>query len=278
MCDYVQSALATAISYKFRIELSQIKNTIADLDKDVYFRGEIIYARITWASLSQVGCQAGTANTLANQAATAAIPITNLNMYLAVEKNEVLANQVKQQVMSKGLNILIDYVHAHNQNLTGSSQSLSQRYSRAHGRTLRKIYSIPYVGSHTQLSNYYNHHFSQLNETIVNMYTMLNNERLQQWNMVSANGDEYMVMKDILKGSVIQTRDQFLAYYFFVDTFDNLRLHEREPNVLSGLSLDQEQKYDVLATLDAGAAARNWYCFAVCQRMLMIGPDESKLD
>ena len=190
--------------------------------------------------------------------------------------NEILANQVREQVTSKGLNVLIDYVHSHNQNLNGTSHTLSQRFSKAsHGLTLKKIYTIPYIGSYADHCNYYNHHYDQDGEAILSLYTQLNSRRLQQWTMITASADEYMVMQDILKGSVFQTKDQFLSYYFFVDTFDNLRLTERQPNVLGGLSLDVEQKYDVVATTEN---ARNWYQFAVCQRMLRIGPDEITLE
>ena len=239
------------------------------------FRGEIIYARITWSPISHIGAD-GDDNALTNQGDLVTDPtVDNLHLYQAVERNDVLANQVKEQVMKNGLSVLVDYVHAHTQNLGGTTHSLSQRFSRGHGRTLKKVYTIPYIGTYTTHSNYYNHHYDQQGDAVLSLYTMLNNNRIQQWNMVTASSDEYMVMKAILKGSVIQTSDQLLAYYFFVDVFDGLRLHERQPNVVSGISLDEEQKYDVYVTAEN---QRNYYQFAVCQRMLKIGPDEIILD
>ena len=234
--------------------------------------------RITWAPLSQVGARGTTSAALTAQSEIQDVTISNLNLSLAVEKNQVLANQIMNQVMTKGMNILVDCVQGYTKSITGARHTIDHTFSRADGRTLKKVYSIPYLGSSTTQCNYFNHHYDQAAHVITNMYTALNNQRLQQFNMVTADGDEYMVMKDKLKGSVIQTKDQFLSYYFFVDSFDNLRLHDREPNVVNGLSLEKDQKYDVVATAESGTVSREWYIFAVCQRMLMIGPDEIRLD
>lgn len=259
-----------ALVKKFRIPLSIFKNSLLELDKDLWF-GQILSLRVTYNPTDKISSDSKSVGLLTQIASATAPTLTGLNLYLAVEKNPILADQIKQQVLNSGLDVLCDYVHSYNRNLTGTSHALSYNFSRAHGRSLKKIYSVPYLASDTTKSNFYNHAYKQLaNDAITNVYTQLNNERLQQWNMDTISGDEYMVMLNKLKGSCIQNQEHFLYNYFYADSWTDLKFHEREPNQKIGLPLDVEQKWDLNAVT---GGARNWFTYAVCQRVLSIGKE-----
>lgn len=264
----------TAFALDFRIPMSIVKNSIFDLDKDLYFGDELIQLRLTYNAGSVIGA-GGTDNELTDQQDLSAPPaLTGLYFYLAVEKNPQIDNSIKQQVRTNGLNVLIDYVHSYNRNFVANetSHALTYRFNRGNGRRLRKIYCIPYIGTETANSNFYNHHWNQLNDAIRSYHTTLNDQRLQQWELNVGDGDSYLVQKQYLDGSCVLGFEHYEANFFHVEVFDNMKTWERQPNMECGLPLDVEQKWDMVATADD---LRLYYVYAVCQRMLTIKPDGS---
>jgi hypothetical protein len=122
---------------------------------------------------------------------------------------------------------------------------------------------------------------------------MLDNERLQEFNLVCADYDDYMLLKDKLKGSVIQSADMFYYNWFWIEDFTGMEDKTKEPknseNLEVGLDLSIERKWDfyaqqvnTVAVGDADTIANsvnaansnggqyNHYSFAVTQKMLTI--------
>lgn len=273
----------TDSTVNFDIPLSQLRNTIFDLNKDLYMGGEIVYLRITWNGLRNFGFSADDA-TLVNQnnatttGALQSATYANLNLYLAVEKNAEIVNQIKNKVNTSGMNILIDYIHSYSQILTANgAHSLSYKFSRGHGRRLKRIYCSPYFNTQNTGTGYIDNNYGG-GVAITDLYTMLNNERLQQWTMATATNtgrDEYMILKEKLKGSSLQSLDQYQYNYFWLDSWDNLKTIERAETVECGVPLDEEKKWDLISTV---GGARAWHTFAVVQRVLSISKEGILVD
>jgi len=104
--------------HRICLPLGMIKNTIFSLDKDIY-AGEILVLRIVWNATNRIFW-----NKADSAVPTAGVTvfdgnatITNIALFLAVEKNPQIENQLKAQIASGGLNILIPYLYAYKNTL-----------------------------------------------------------------------------------------------------------------------------------------------------------------
>jgi len=272
-------AQAGALYFNIQFPLKLLKNTICAVDKDIYL-GEILQLRIVWNALSKITF-AATSNdqkyTGATNALTNNISISNMALYLATEKNQSIINNLVEKVSSGGIQMLIPYVYTYKSNLTGSSVSTSLRFNRGHGKNLQKIYYAMFNGAETTNTAYDNDNLvltaTGLNTKINYYYTLLNNQRIQEYNMQCNQWDDYKLLREKLKGSITQNSNIYNYNQFWVDDFCNYeKLWDDNSNLDSGLDLSVEQKWDIyitLATLMAGTAM-NHYAFAVTQKVLTV--------
>lgn len=177
------------------IPFHHIKKCILSLNKDLYFGGESLIFRIVWDTTAKVTYQ-GTAGNDPNAGARATTSVVNINslaLYIATETNPAIATAVMNQVRTSGLSVLTDYVYYYKTNVGGgSTQSISLRFNRGNGRKLKYIitavnnptealntmYDISNVGTSTvtNTASYYG-------SKIQNFYTLLNNNRRQEFNI-----------------------------------------------------------------------------------------------
>lgn len=317
--------------YFIELPLGAIYNTIFSVDKDLYL-GEIVLLRIVWNATNRIffnkvnATKPAAANATNVTAFTGQVQLNDLMLYLAVEKNIEIENQLKSVVASSGFNVLIPYVYQAKNNIgPAPSHTISLRYNRGHGRRLVKIYhstfnnnetvsigAVATGGSQRVIATGYdndnraviylgwdgtdNTNAVPRNRSKVQVfYTMLDNERLQEFNLVCADYDDYMILKDKLKGSIIQSADMFYYNWFYVDDFSGLEDLTKKPynseNLEVGLDLSIERKWDfyaqqvnTIAAADADTAANsvdaananggqyNHYTFAITQKMLTVSP------
>jgi len=121
--------------------LEMIKNSIFALDKNLYM-GEIIILRIVWNASVKIAFNSTAVNdpTAGLAALNANIGISNLAFYLAVETNPEIVNQLRAQISSNGLQVLIPFIYTYKTALNGTSQTVSLRFNRGHGIRLKKIF------------------------------------------------------------------------------------------------------------------------------------------
>jgi hypothetical protein len=112
---------------------------------------------------------------------------------------------------------------------------------------------------------------SQVGAGVLSHHVTINNVRTTQFDLVVATQNEWGLMKDSLKGSCIQSADEYYYNYSHLIDFTGLPSTELNPNLDAGLPLDVECKIDVMAS--CRDAALNHYVFAVCQRTLNLSPD-----
>ena len=109
---------------------------------------------------------------------------------------------------------------------------------------------------------------------ITSFYTQLNNSRLQEFDLICANGDEWTVLKDNLAGTSILSSNIYYYNWFWRESFEHdcptmdLPMKPDMDNLIKGLPLDTEQKIDIFLTTPN--AAHNHYSFGITQKLLTI--------
>jgi hypothetical protein len=272
-----------------RLPLNMIYNSIFSVDKDLYF-GEIILMRIVYHPTTKFSFLNTAANPIVPEIQTQNATLNNIALYLAVEKNEGIVNSLRSQILSSGLNVLIPYVYTFKNTLpAGQNISISQRFNRGHGRRLLKLYhsafnSVESINTAFDHSNviHYTAGGALDGGKILSYYTLLNNERLQEFDLDCRQLNDWEYHKEKLRDSVLQDSRVYSVNWFHCDDwtgiFDSKKKDEKD-NLETGLTLDLEQRWDIYITSanpDPGAGPAyfpyNQYTFAITQKMLTISP------
>lgn len=263
----VTSTAAAPVSVNWRIECSELFNTVLSLDKSIYL-GEVLNLRITFAGTQEHGFRsAATAldgTVTAADVLTAAPTITNLNFYLAQEMNPMVVNDLVETVNSSGMEVLIPYTHAYKTNQAGTSHSVSLRLSNGHGIALERIYTIPVDGAEEKDTRY-----TADADNITSFYTILDSKRLSQFDILAGTTRDYLwLRKDESKDRVVSIKQSNSAQNFAWSDGWIRELEAAKNQLAGGLDLSVERKYDFYAI---GAANTNYYQAAVCQKVMRIG-------
>jgi len=188
-------------------------------------------------------------------------------LYVATEKNLDIINQLREKVQS-GFQVLIPYIYTYKVNLNGSSQTVTRRFNRVHGIRLKKIYHSVFNNTETSATTYDNSNLSIFPKTQV-FHTSLNDQKLQDYNLVVANYDDYVLLKDQLKNTVIQSSDMFYYNWVWIDNFSGFESCYGCDNLSSGLDLSINQKWDFYG-VNMTNTNYNHYTFAVTEKMLTV--------
>lgn len=251
-----------------RFPLGMLTNTIFSIDKDILFN-EIMILRFVWNPTTRIGYRsnAQTDPVTGAEPWDNNISISDLTLYIATEKNDLIKNSLSEKINSEaGFNILIPYIFSYQNNLTGASQSISLRFNRGHGRRLLKIYHSSYNNADTVNTMY--DHSNIADAKVLSFYTMMDNKRSQEFDLDTSNFEDYMLLQDYLKGSVIQNTNIYQFNWVWIEDFTGVMKGEDGSNLETGLDLNAEKKWDIYLTT-AGNPLNN-FTFAVTQKMLTI--------
>lgn len=275
-----------------------LKNTFLGKDNDICLAGKQLYLDIYWNDKRALGY-----TTTANDGTTGAAEILaatvcniqNLSLYLALEQNLSIANMVKATAES-GMRILTDYVMSENPSLTGSGRrNVQLRFSRADGHTLKKVFHTVYNTTASGVTRYDNTIGTDTLDAKDSLQvpltdfkgfkTMWNNKDRQSgflYNKGSgtlAGGDlkknleDWQIMKEYARGTIIQCYDQFLYNWCFCDDYSNIVSFAEKPDsdqrVRQGMPLNDLARWDIIfnAFNDQYTRHMSW---AVVQRELFI--------
>ena len=164
------------------------------------------------------------ADTINAPKAAAATIINNLQMLLAIEENLMIANDIKTKVLSPGgLLLLTPFVYTSKISLNAATlQTITLRYNQVHGVTLLKVYHGVYNTAEA-LNTIYDHSNVNPNKLtglkVTSFYTQLNNSRLQEFDLTSASGDEWTLLKDSLAGSTTLSSNMYYYNWFWQESF-----------------------------------------------------------
>lgn len=273
------------LTLKIQIPMSLFKDTILSLDKDLFF-DEVILLRFVWGPTGKIAWFSDAANNpTTNATATdAAITISGLAFYLALEENLEIQMNVMNRVRSEGLQVMIPYVWSYKQSIaTSTSQNITLRYNRAQGIKLMKVIHSLYNSVETANTAYDHANYTTAGSygvKVSNFYTQLDNMRRQQFNVDCTLGEDYLLLKDKLRGSGILSHQIYAYNWFWIEDFSNIKapidFDTNEQNLISGLDLAQERKLDFYFT--TASATFYHYSYAVTLRLLNIKPGNIFLD
>lgn len=276
----VQSGVGAApdsMVYKIQFPMKYVYNSIFNLDKDLYF-GEVLQLRIVFDSKDACGLVSlSQTSPITSATSLNDILLKNISFYLAIEQDLNIANQIISKVNTTGMVVPIPYIYSYKQNPgTGNNHSLSLRFNTAHGKKLRRIYYAPFNNDETLV---YAFDRSNQNGTtgVKEFYTLLNNERLQEFNVTTVDAKDFMIISNKIKESAVVSLGFYRSSWFWCDDFTSEKeLHSRESQDItlsSGVDLSSEQKYDIYVTNNA-SRAYNHYNFAITEKELMIRPGQ----
>ena len=257
------------VKQQWRIEGSELYNSVMSLDKTL-ITGEVLNLRITWLPAQAHGYWTTLVGggTPVEIKTSATVTISNLALYLAQETNPAVLNELSEVVATKGMSVLIPYVHSYKTNLSGSSNAISLRFSRGHGVSLERIYTLMTTGAESANTRYN----SILTGKVTSFYSLLDSKRIQEFDIsVSSNDYDWMKKHEKKERVVSLQLANDNTNFAHSDNWCGGSLECAVKQHIGGLSLDQEKKYDLYVNKPNNDTI-NYYSAAVCQKQLMMGP------
>lgn len=242
-------------------------NTILSLDKSIYF-GEVLILSITFGSRDDFGFQTANISDPSGTPAVLAgnVTMSNIGLYVAAEANHSVAQLKKNEVMSNGVMIPIDYVHSYKSLQNIGTGSVQLRFSGGHGQSLYRIYHTISVGTES-LNNLNNNRLTS--NDVASIYTMINDMRQQEYDLTLASDEDFSYLKSYFAGSTMQRLDMYRNMWSWVEDLGNGVRNPSSKGLRVGLDLTRaEQKWSLYA--NGQTANRNHNSFACCQKTLVI--------
>lgn len=272
------SNTATPVHY-IKLPLNRILHSLFEVDKDLYFNS-IMYLRINFEASSRIYWASASATDPTSSAAayTGSVTISSATLYLAVESDNEIAEDLKNKVKSdSGLIVLTDFMRTDTQNIAGTSKSLESIVNRNDGMFLKRVYTGVLHNTTTSYTMYDTTNIS--GAKVTSFYTTLNSKRLQDYNITCANDDDYMLLKDRLKGSCILSANVYDYNWFWVDCWDEpTPFWARDglnQNKIQGIDLSTSQSTNIQLTTPS--ANHNIYRFIVTGRAIKISKNGIEL-
>ena len=290
-----------ALERKVDFKLGQFLNTFLAVDKDLVFP-EVMVLRLVFqsnkAGFSSTGAADPTAGALAlvsgfatagAQGVQTCVYLTNCYLYHALEKRSDVIKAVIDQ-MKSGTQLMIPYTWVYKQAISGSSHTVAQKIDSAQGMFLRKVITaiFPNDESKNQAFDHSNLPAAASTTTsgrVTTFHTELDDERLQEYDMNTtvAASQDWIDQKDMLKGSMITTRQQYQRNWFFCDSWlpESPDSGMKGSDVVGGVDIHSRQrKYSLVVTQMAAGVDNtvfNWYQFFITTRRLSISQTEIKV-
>ncbi|GAM27970.1 hypothetical protein SAMD00019534_111460 [Acytostelium subglobosum LB1] len=184
--------------------------------------------------------------------APAAFNVTNMAIYLAVEKNLAIVNELQTKIFSPdGFSLMIPYSYSYQAALTGQNQSVTLRVNRQNA--------------------IYNNNWR--NTKLDHFYTNINNNRLMQYDYYLNLNDDYMALRWILKDSSLLTPRIHNRNWCWIEEFGDGTSNFNKDNAITGIDLNLgEQKWDFIGFLSENTNLTH-HSTVVCKRKLVITPN-----
>ena len=259
-------------TYNIQFPLRYIKNTAFSIDKNLYF-GQTTYLKVYFGPTSKIGYFGTSANSPSDgvkTTMTGAASIAGFQLMLAVETNQEIRTMTINKVASSGQTYMIPYVQAFKNSNTGASQNISIQLDQGNGKSLLKVYHVPYANNE-DLDTMYDHANTPLvsgslvpiagaasNQKVLSYYTKLNGQRIQNITIdCTANGPflDYMSHRRQIRGSVLSNLNLYQYNWFHCDDWCDF-----------GPKYDQENMGELMAGLPLTVAPLTWAFICVSAR------------
>ncbi len=266
----------------YDIPLSVFKNTILSQNKDYLFP-QILNLRMILNGYTKLGWIGSSTSDPTAGAATynpvSAPQMSNLRVEWAIEQNPQIKLNLEREIsVTGGMNVTIPFIHSLKRAVgPATTQNVNYTINPAYGHHLKKIYHTLMVSDET-LYSAYDH---QSGKALV-YWTSIDTIRKQDSPVDVAQNDDYMLMKEKLKGSVLQGLNMFGFNWVHVDQFGQQNSlsqdqDEYDRSIVSGMELHKDTRWEFQAQSTTNAAYQH-YTFVVCLRNLNISKSRYSLD
>lgn len=260
-----------------RFQLSDIHNTLFSVDKCVFF-DQNVSLRFLIAPTTQMGYQSDSITAAGTiQAYAANIEISSPALYLSVQIDEEVNQEIRAQVRGSGLEILHPAVEANSKTISAAgSQTVSWNYSNMNGnKSLIKVYHtlFPSSVSTTSAHNVYNNSntsSADAKDLKVSVYhTELNLVNEQGREVDTSENEDWVLLQENFEGSLIRNQGQYEKNWVHISNYGTMPVCEQDlSNTVQGLSLSQQPlRFDFVGTCSADMIHRT---YAIVQRVLKI--------
>lgn len=282
------SAVNAAQQVQYMVPLgSLVPESLFSMDKDLMFP-ETLVITMNLAPSREVGfLGTGATNPITGAAALTAPAgvntYSNLAIYIAVEQNQVIKQQVASLIESGRFTMNLPYIHYYYNNRNGGGQqAISLRFNNAHGKRINSIVHIPYNAAGTPHLVFDNTNFGS--QKVSQFYTTTNNQRNLDFNLTCSDADDtslpttsWLAVRDYLQGTISGMNENvYLSNFFIYESYDDMKygVDGATPswNLIRGKDLGQEVKWDLIAT-QPGGTNLDHYTFVRVSKTLTILPN-----
>jgi hypothetical protein len=278
----IVGAIAAALFVRLQMPLGQLYGTLLSCNKDLYF-GQTTTIRITWNQAIKMGYTiVDDTSTSANLTLTPTI--SNDRIRLAQQANPILAESIKADVNTKGIDLCVPFVWTYKYVLSGAgvgvTQSFLRKINKNHGQRLLRVWTAQFNSqadggaaaggfytNYCQNENFNNDFFSEV-------YAQLDGNNLQESNLINANGEVYEFIQQKIDGSAGASMGQYLSSAYLLNDFTPWKTIDfaKSDTLISGISLAEEREYQINFKSNSmgGEGSNLYYMFVVCQRVLSI--------
>ena len=265
------------VQFHISLPFSMLRNTFLSLNKDFIFP-ENTFLEVKWNSTNKI---LFTSTQNVGIAGAAPYPnniaITNLRFRMACETNPQIEQELWAKINSaEGFVYKIPFLWCENTAINaGLNRSITVRLDSSSGSKLLKSY-LGVFDNNMQNETAYEH--SNWNASkISEYYITLENERLTENNLTTANFHDYREYKDSFRGSCILNNNMFYYNWFipvkFIHDKNLLQCDDLEDNYDHGLDLSVERKLVFNLTHTQQGQAYQYFVFNVTKKELMIKPN-----
>lgn len=267
-----------AKSYKLLIPFKAIKDTIFEVDKSILFR-EVLVLKVKFGTADDVG-YVGNSSTYVATGSLAGLSFSNMYLYVAQERNASVVEALNAQTNSQeGFSLLVPYPSVFRNNRSTTQQNVTLRLNKTHGSSLKKIQTACFSTSTDKEHRYdFENGIEDIDgkaqgSKVREYYTNINNNRLTEFNVNVGEGLDWLIIRKRCKGTPIYNAAVYRNNWIVEDGFSNNAdkmsdMKTKDTNVYSGISLDEEVRYDVYAT--TANASHNWLSLVHGQKVLNI--------
>jgi len=225
----VSSAVNTALDRFRKLYLSDFKNTVLEIDKDLYFGDQQMLLRITTPPTTTKMGWVGTSETVPDTAAAAGPTVTlnNLYLYLAVERNDDIIKGVTESYKNGSLKVQTPYTIAFRNATAGGNANIQIQLNESYGRKLQQVVHTVFNGQEALNTQYDCNNYG--GTKISSYQTYINSQPLQDALISCLTANTANVGKDVLqdwdlnnrfcRGTVMLNSGVYQLNWFHCDSF-----------------------------------------------------------
>lgn len=266
---YHSTATETHMRLHFRVPMDSFKHSILAIDKTLMFP-KVTNMSFTFNNYHEF---IGLAD-MSGPAVITSVVLNEITMDLAISTDKTVNESLVNKLTKGGMRLDVPYVYSFFNDIGSAESSASIRLNNGQGERVLCIYNVVLPTAAIQQPQSYacNH----VNQLVTNYYTTIDGRRIHDSVLRSTHSEDYINMRSILRGSVLQDEKNFKLNRVEIDSF-------RAGPCVNWGSLDTVQSgYDLTSTdmnytihhvvpnVGTLGVNRFLYTFAVLQKSLNI--------